>query len=1308
MTEAGISEADIGEADVGEADISELGRADAGAGAAESGDGAVPEAAPADVVAADTLDAFDLHTYRLLNLDLAHMSDQELRAHWVGFGRGEGRAYDLGSYLRANPDIATRLPPEFSVAAYKQLNPDLDALFRNDIEFIVHFLQHGYAEGRAFTTLPAPRHDGATPPFTDAMPDSERYATVQEMLTCNGILSDRFLALFDKTGYFIRHRRHGVQTEDGCLLHFCEHGRAALEPIAPDYEFDPEFYAEIAPQTAGMTPDCAYLSWLNEGLGSGLAPNPRILLRDLGLQNLARLPRALNPAAYQAANADCVPPGRWSALRHMVEMGVRHRLRGCEPREDFTDLYLAVADRLTLNGELDAARDIYERALTVNPSHAPTLQHYGDCQMRRANYFAAATAYRRILETGKDNIWTHRNLADALWQQKDELGAARVLSALALRMPGDENLRRRAEEAAARAFSSLSQEASWLAEQGFYSDARDRMGEAVDVLARHYQALQPAETLRAPRGIRSVLLVGETSLAQCHFYRIQQKQEQLKAAGVTAVFIAHDALDRINPHLATIDAAIFYRLPATPSVVRAIAAARRAGLPSFYEIDDAIYDSGRYPDSFESYGGQIDRKVYGGLVTGTVLFQSAMRLCDYGIASTPTLQEDMRDFVRSGQVFLHRNALSSPHERAIAAAARRVSPISAGKAGPVRIFYGSGTRAHNEDFETLAAPALARLLRECGDAVELTIMGYLTLPPALERFSGQIRRYDPIFNPEIYWRVLSEMDINIAVLKPGFLADTKSEIKWLEAAMFGIPSVVSDTRTYREILRDGETGLLAATPKSWFTQLKRLVQSADLRKRIGNAARRLSEAEYSIATSARALAASFAAVSAPGTQARPLKVLLVNVFFPPQAIGGATRAVADNARDLRQLAGEAIEIEVFTTTEGGAKPYGLTSYRWEGIKVVAATASNSNDVDTAPCDERMADVFDQFLAHSRPDLVHFHCIQRLSAAICGRAAARGIPYVITVHDGWWISDRQFLLDRNLEVACYDYDEPGRQLAEHGPVSYNRMQELHRHLAAAERVLAVSSSFAKIYGCTRLSNIITIENGVSDIVPLPRQPDPEGCVRLLYAGGTEAHKGYPLLRAAFHRSAFHRLKLTVIDHGLGPGASRTDLWGTTPVVFIGKTPQAEVAQLYARHDVLIAPSLWPESYGLVAREATLCGCWVVASDRGAMAGEITPETGFAIDVGTAGPLREVLARIDAAAEIYARPIPGPVKPLRTSRDQAAELLALYRDIVAGRDDAARDGTDKAAAHADRGAMKKPAPRPRDRRGQGAGTMARKVS
>jgi glycosyltransferase involved in cell wall biosynthesis len=137
---------------------------------------------------------------------------------------------------------------------------------------------------------------------------------------------------------------------------------------------------------------------------------------------------------------------------------------------------------------------------------------------------------------------------------------------------------------------------------------------------------------------------------------------------------------------------------------------------------------------------------------------------------------------------------------------------------------------------------------------------------------------------------------------------------------------------------------------------------------------------------------------------------------------------------------------------------------------------------------------------------------------------------------------------------------------------------------------------------------------------------------------------------------------MIDGSMRPGTHRERLWGNTPVVLHGEVPQDRVADLYASLDVLLAPSIWPESFGLVVREALTQGLWVVASNRGALSQDISPGVnGFIIDVADSRQLTEILKALDADVARFKAAPPKPHVPLRTSVDQGREIAGLYQDI-----------------------------------------------
>ncbi len=383
---------------------------------------------------------------------------------------------------------------------------------------------------------------------------------------------------------------------------------------------------------------------------------------------------------------------------------------------------------------------------------------------------------------------------------------------------------------------------------------------------------------------------------------------------------------------------------------------------------------------------------------------------------------------------------------------------------------------------------MARLLRQWGDKIEFVVVGYLTLPKALQPFRSQIRMFEPIWDVETYWQLLRDMDISIAVLKPGLIADCKSEIKWLEAAMLGVPSVVTATQTYREVVEHDVTGLLVTQPDDWYVHLDALIEDAPRRRSIGQAAREEVLRRYSVPTLAANIRRIMDAVAAEPKTART-KILIVNVFFAPQSIGGATRVVEDNVRDLLAHHSDEFELQLFCTFEGGAEPYLPLVYDFEGVRVTAISTPFDADVDSKPWDDRMARHFEAVVNHFGPDLVHFHCIQRITLSVCAVLRRNHIPYIVTVHDGWSDFRRQFLIDEYGTAQCYAYGDPLRELTRGGSGRLERMRLKREYLLAAGRVLAVSEPFGRIYRDCGFDNVSVVANGVSDLNVLPRRPRP---------------------------------------------------------------------------------------------------------------------------------------------------------------------------------------------------------------------------
>jgi glycosyltransferase involved in cell wall biosynthesis len=70
-------------------------------------------------------------------------------------------------------------------------------------------------------------------------------------------------------------------------------------------------------------------------------------------------------------------------------------------------------------------------------------------------------------------------------------------------------------------------------------------------------------------------------------------------------------------------------------------------------------------------------------------------------------------------------------------------------------------------------------------------------------------------------------------------------ISLLEAMACGLPSVAFGRWGVKELVNDGETGLLADSPTEFSEKLRRLASDAALRERLGQAARRSVEDRFS-------------------------------------------------------------------------------------------------------------------------------------------------------------------------------------------------------------------------------------------------------------------------------------------------------------------------------------------------------------------------------------------------------------------------------------------------------------------------------
>ncbi len=320
-------------------------------------------------------------------------------------------------------------------------------------------------------------------------------------------------------------------------------------------------------------------------------------------------------------------------------------------------------------------------------------------------------------------------------------------------------------------------------------------------------------------------------------FRTDFVAEWLGRQGITSSITVQD-----NPRLPTyagkFSVFVFHRVLHTSRVAALIGRAKSLGKEIVFETDDLVYDPEylRHMDYWRVMN-PLERKLYENGVGGEILADSYVNVAT---TTTPYLAEKLAE--RGKRVFLVPNRLPEADVRIAEDILEKRECDPEEKNGIVTIGYFSGSRGHDKDFATVTDVLLRLLERHPG--LRLFIVGPLVLEDRFGRFATRIdrERYVP---REKHFRNVASVDINIAPLEIGNpFCEGKSELKFFEAGIVGVPTVAAATRTFREAITDGRDGFVAGSEVEWEEKLERLIDDVALREEIGKAARKTALKRY--------------------------------------------------------------------------------------------------------------------------------------------------------------------------------------------------------------------------------------------------------------------------------------------------------------------------------------------------------------------------------------------------------------------------------------------------------------------------------
>jgi glycosyltransferase involved in cell wall biosynthesis len=416
-----------------------------------------------------------------------------------------------------------------------------------------------------------------------------------------------------------------------------------------------------------------------------------------------------------------------------------------------------------------------------------------------------------------------------------------------------------------------------------------------------------------------------------------------------------------------------------------------------------------------------------------------------------------------------------------------------------------------------------------------------------------------------------------------------------------------------------------------------------------------------------------------------MRIAMVVHKLPPESLGGTELYTMSLAR---HLTARGHQVAIFCPTDSDVRAIqaeqGIIIWREPRSRsVLPGPAGEFVRTLRDPAVERG---FERFLAEIQPELIHVQHLQGVSIRLL--RLARGVPRMLTLHDYWYFCPNSQLILPNgalcdgprggrscivCGLARAGLSLPGTRLGGAiGAVASTafmwRYRAVRRVMGEVERFVAPSAFLRERYVAEGIApeRIALLPHGldIERLAPHGPAPGSPGRPHIGYLGAIAWQKGLHILIEAFNRLP-EGAHLTVYgDVTVFPEyAAQVRALARHPGIrFAGALPPEGVGDALRALDCLVVPSLWHETFSLVAQEALGVGVPVVASRVGALPERVVDGvTGRLTPPGDVDALAEALADVVLHPERLAA-YRVNICPDPTMAEHAADLEALYASLA----------------------------------------------
>lgn len=414
-----------------------------------------------------------------------------------------------------------------------------------------------------------------------------------------------------------------------------------------------------------------------------------------------------------------------------------------------------------------------------------------------------------------------------------------------------------------------------------------------------------------------------------------------------------------------------------------------------------------------------------------------------------------------------------------------------------------------------------------------------------------------------------------------------------------------------------------------------------------------------------------------------MRVLLLCHGLPPESVGGVEQHVDGLAAALAVLG---CDVHVYARSSAPSRAQGdhfveagdnpritRVVYRWEQV------ADLDGLYEVPLLDQALRLFLQQCQARGEQfDVAHVHHLTGMSTGSMAVLAEAGIATVMTLHDYWLACPRGQMFHHQEQVCerlepqrcgeclqqTFAWWLQGRDATATAAAVHQRARRL---LASAAALVLPSRRALAPFAALGIAaeHFTVVENGVDTeaLAALPLPACGPGPLRLGYLGTLLPSKGLSVLVQAVQQLPAGSVELHVHGnaapyHGDSGYLTRVfaGLRSGDRVHYHGPYQTGELGRILAGLDVICAPALWHEAFGLTVREGLAAGRPVLVSRIGGLQDAVQDgEQGLLLPPGDVGAWAAAIGRLagdrDAVRTMAAR-----------CRGRARGFAAMARDLL----------------------------------------------